>query len=240
MKIDERIVIQAPIEDVWKLITDVPRVGSCLPGVESVTELGDGRYGGAVRVKVGAIAVRLEGKVALVVQDDANHTAVLEIEASDQRIRGSIRGKTQASLVPAGVGATEMLVSTDAAVLGKLGQFGQAVIEKKTRQILEEFVARLGSELQPAQVGAPAAERLSTEKAESAGAASAGVAGTPTYRAASPAVAQTSATGRRVGPVMACAGLVIGLLAASRREPEWSVFGLSLVICGSSQMATTR
>jgi carbon monoxide dehydrogenase subunit G len=46
-----------------------------------------------------------------------------------------------------GEGGTRLLIETDLAVLGKIGEFGQPVIKKKADTLLAEFARNLQSAL---------------------------------------------------------------------------------------------
>ena len=69
MIVDQQVTIPAPVDRVWEFVMNVPAVSRCVPGVESVTEIDPTTYEGALRVKVGPISVRLEGRVLLAEQD---------------------------------------------------------------------------------------------------------------------------------------------------------------------------
>jgi hypothetical protein len=73
-------------------------------------------------------------------------TTVLEINAEDRRIRSSTNARTMMRLVPDGE-HTELIVHTEATVLGKLGQMGQAVLRKKSDQLLAQFVENMAAAL---------------------------------------------------------------------------------------------
>ena len=248
MNISERAVICAPLDEVWDFVTDVPRVGGCLPGTEEVRDLGDGAYGGAMRVKVGAISVRLEGKVRMVEQDEANHVAALAIEAADKRVKGAVTATTRMTLVPVDAATTELTLDTEAAVVGKLGQFGQAVIQKKTRQILDDFVGNMTLQLQ----GAASPEVAPTDGATvPAGAVGAGsTSGAHRPPAGQPLVAASGATrsgpvggstgGTALGLLVGAAGIVVGAVGAARSDPAWAILGLSLVTWGSFGIPRSR
>jgi uncharacterized protein len=146
MIFEQQTTVAAPAEDVWEFLGDVPRMAACLPGLEQVREE-DGRYHGALRITVGPITVRLEGRMRLAERDRDRWTTLLELDAEDRRIRSSMRAQTTMKLTPAGDGATELAVHTDAAVLGKLGQMGQAVLRKKSDQVLALFVENMAATL---------------------------------------------------------------------------------------------
>ncbi len=71
----------------------------------------------------------------------------MNVEAADARIRGAVNAKLSMRLEPGGDGTTAMAVHTDAAILGKLGEFGQAVVRRKASQIMEQFAYNVSTEL---------------------------------------------------------------------------------------------
>jgi carbon monoxide dehydrogenase subunit G len=146
MLFEQRLSIAAPAEDVWSLMSDVPRMSAFLPGLEGVREEAPDTFTGALRVTVGPVTVRLEGRLHLAERDRERLTTRLDVEAVDRRIRSSVRSSTTMRALPNG-GDTDLHVRTDAAVLGKLGQLGQAVLRKKTDQMLAQFAANMAAEL---------------------------------------------------------------------------------------------
>jgi carbon monoxide dehydrogenase subunit G len=150
--IDQEVTIPARIEDVWDFMMDVPAVSQCVPNVERFEQTAPNVYDGTVGVKVGPISVHLEGRITLGEQDRETWTARLDGEATDRRIRGAVSTKAWMRLTPRADGQTDMSVHADASILGKLGQFGQAVLRKKADQIMAEFVRNMSAAL--AQRGA--------------------------------------------------------------------------------------
>jgi uncharacterized protein len=147
MIVDQRVTIPAPVDRVWQFVMNVPAVSRCVPGVESVTEIDATTYEGAFRVKVGPISVRLEGRVRLAEQDAAAHRARMDLNAVDKRVNGAVNAKMTMTLEPRDDGQTDMAVHTDASIMGKLGEFGQAVMRKKAEQIMAEFAHNLSDEV---------------------------------------------------------------------------------------------
>ena len=139
MIIDQRLSVEAPRERVWEFMMDVPAVGACVPGVESIAPQPDGTYLGVLRVKVGPIAARLEGVLTLAERDQTAWRARMDVQAADRRLGGTVNAKMTMRLEPGATGGTDVVMHTDAAVLGKLGQFGQAVIKRQADQLMAEF-----------------------------------------------------------------------------------------------------
>lgn len=147
MIIDQRVTISAPTERVWDFMMDVPAVSRCLPGVETVTQIDPDTYAGALQVKVGPIAVRLEGRVVLAEQDADSRRARMELKAADKRVNGAVNARMLMQLHPRDDGQTDLAIHTDATVMGKLGEFGQAVIRKKADQMVAEFARNLSAQV---------------------------------------------------------------------------------------------
>src|SRR5690348_4895106 len=131
---------------------DVPAVSRCVPGVDGVTQLDATTYSGVMSVRVGPISVRLDGRVILAERDESARQARMDLQAADKRVNGAVNAKMRMQLAPAeGGAATDVALQTDANVMGKLGEFGQAVIRKKADQILQEFARNLSSAVTAAQ-----------------------------------------------------------------------------------------
>ena len=150
MILDQHVTIPAPAERVWAFMMDVPAVSTCVPGVESVEEVSPDVYKGILGVKVGPIGVRLEGRVTLAERDRDAWTARMDVEATDRRIRGAVTAKATMKLTPRDDGQTDLDIHTDASILGKLGQFGQAVLRKKADQVMAQFAQNMSRKLAPA------------------------------------------------------------------------------------------
>jgi len=148
MILDQKVIIPAPPEKVWDFVMDVPAVAECVPGVESVDQTGDDEYAGALKVRVGPIGVRLEGKVTVVERNAEERRAQMNVEAVDRRIRGAVNAKSTMQLLPLDDGTTELSVHTDASILGKLGEFGQAIMRRKADQIMKEFADNMSKRIE--------------------------------------------------------------------------------------------
>jgi len=139
-------VIPIACERLWDFLMDVPAVGRCVPGIESIETVDDGAYKGGLKVQVGPIRLALQGTITVEEQDRSAWRARMRAEANDRRLGGGIRARMSVTLAPVGEG-TRLHIETDLAVLGKIGEFGQPVIKKKADTLLQEFVRNIGSAL---------------------------------------------------------------------------------------------
>ena len=147
MIIDQKTTIQAPIDRVWDFVMDIPAVSRCVPGVEAFERVDDDTFAGALKVKVGPVTVRLEGRIVVAERDRDGRTSRLEISAKERRINSSVSATTTLTLVPTSDEVTDLLVHTDASILGKLGEFGQSVMRRKADQIMAEFARNAADEV---------------------------------------------------------------------------------------------
>jgi carbon monoxide dehydrogenase subunit G len=148
MILDQKVIVPAAPESVWDFVMDVSAVADCVPGVESVEQVSDDEYVGALKVRVGPIAVRLEGKVTVVERNAEEQRAQMNVEAVDRRIKGAVNAKSTMQLRALDDGTTELAVHTDASILGKLGEFGQAIMRRKADQIMKEFADNMSQRIQ--------------------------------------------------------------------------------------------
>lgn len=142
MKFEQTVDLDAEPKKVWDFILDVPAVAKCIPGVDSIEPLGDDRYKVMMKVRVGPIGLTLQSELAIVQKDEASKTAALRVDAADKRVGGAVKATMTTRLEPHGTGTT-MQVTTDAQVLGRIGDFGQPVIRKKADQMLQEVASNL-------------------------------------------------------------------------------------------------
>jgi carbon monoxide dehydrogenase subunit G len=145
--LEHRCTIPAPVERLWEFMLDVPAVSRCLPGVEAFTAAGADEYHGAVKVKVGPVALRLEGRLVVRERDRAAWTARMAAEGRDPRILGGVTAALGMRLVALGPETTELHLRTDAAVLGKLGEFGQPIIRRSADRMVQQFADNIVREL---------------------------------------------------------------------------------------------
>ena len=142
MTFTQECVIPVERERLWDFLMDVPNVGRCVPGVETIEAVDGGAYRGGLKVQVGPVRLSLDGTITVEEQDRSSWRARMRAEANDRRLGGGIRARLSLALAPA-EGGTRLSIKTDLAVLGKIGEFGQPIIKRKADTLLEEFARNL-------------------------------------------------------------------------------------------------
>jgi len=136
VKLEHRVTVDAPRAKVWAVLMDLPVAARCVPGTRDVARDGDG-VRGTLDVRVGPVKLALGGTVAIESRDEAAGTARLRADAADQRIGGAVRAIVD--LAVSGDAPTELVITSDVAILGRIGQLGQPLIARQADKVLAGF-----------------------------------------------------------------------------------------------------
>jgi carbon monoxide dehydrogenase subunit G len=136
VKLEHRVTVDAPRATVWAVLMDLPVAARCVPGTRDVAPDGDG-VRGTLDVRVGPIKLSLAGTVAVESRDEAAGTARLRANAEDQRLGGAARAFVD--LAVTGDKPTELRISSDVAILGRIGELGQPLIARQADKVLTGF-----------------------------------------------------------------------------------------------------
>ncbi|HEV3495086.1 MAG TPA: SRPBCC family protein, partial [Actinomycetes bacterium] len=113
MRIENTVEVDAPLDRVWALVNDIPRVAPCMPGA-ALTGVGDDdTYEGTVAVKLGPLRMSYKGKVVVEAVDEANHSARLAASGRDTKGAGTAKASVVTKLEAASDTRTRLLVTSD-------------------------------------------------------------------------------------------------------------------------------
>jgi carbon monoxide dehydrogenase subunit G len=146
MKFTHTATVAAPRDQVWARLMDIPAAARCVPGVASVRPNGKDKYLGTLAVQIGPVRLVLDGDFAVTARDETAGTASIRADAKDSRVGGAIRATMDLALTEKS-GQTELRIGTDLAVMGRLGEFGQAVIKRKADQLMQDFAECLARQV---------------------------------------------------------------------------------------------
>jgi carbon monoxide dehydrogenase subunit G len=155
MDLNHAFTVEVPVEDAWRILTDVERIAPCLPGAQ-LQEIEGDTYRGAVKVKVGPIQAQFKGQASFVEFDDVAHKVVLKGEGRDIGGKGNASALITAELTSLTATSTSVTVNTDLSVTGKVAQFGRGAMADISDKLLAQFVVNL-NEMIAASDSAPAA-----------------------------------------------------------------------------------
>jgi carbon monoxide dehydrogenase subunit G len=143
VRLTQRATIAAPIDRAWALVMDLERAASCVPGVSGLSAVGPDRYRGGLPLQLGPVRIALEGELTIASRDDVARRATLRADAKDSRLGGTVRATIDLALVE-GASGCELRVDGDVNIAGRIGEFGQPVIQRKAAQLLAQMTECLG------------------------------------------------------------------------------------------------
>ncbi|MCZ7571651.1 MAG: SRPBCC family protein [Ardenticatenaceae bacterium] len=152
MIIEDTFTIDASVQDVWTFFFDLERMSACMPGVERIQQLGEARYEGALKVKVGPIGAAFGGEVVVVEQQAPTFLKAVA-RGKDRATASLVQGEFVSTLTGRGPQQTEVAYTMDVAIRGRLGSFGHSVIQETARRLSAEFIRCV-----KARIEAPGAE----------------------------------------------------------------------------------
>ncbi|HEU4388202.1 MAG TPA: SRPBCC family protein [Blastocatellia bacterium] len=161
-KISEQFDVQAPSDRVWLYLIDPARVVVCIPGAELLETKDDGTFLGAVKVKVGPIAMSFKGLVKFTELDESSHTARMVADARESGGAGSAKITMTSNIKALAGGGSSVSVEAEVDLVGKIVQFGRGMIEEVSKQQFRQFSACVKQRLESAD-GPTAVETVETK-----------------------------------------------------------------------------
>jgi len=146
IKADQTITISAPLEKIWDFLSDAPRVGRCMPGVESVEPEEENKYKVWVRIKIGPIKVHMGGVVII---ENTIPMESMEVVADwiDKITNSKTHFAGRISVAESAGDGYQIHVTGAATVLGALSKYGQGIADKIAAQIARQFAENMQADL---------------------------------------------------------------------------------------------
>ena len=157
MRIHNEITLQAPPDELFAFLSDVERVGPCLPG--ATIEGKDGEdYAGRMKVKVGPINATYQGKLRFLELDKDARRAVMRARAEEVNGQGNAEASITTEVEDASDGNSVIRMDTDLQIRGKVAQFGRGAMEKISQRMFEQFAGNIEQAFNGDGAAAPEAE----------------------------------------------------------------------------------
>jgi carbon monoxide dehydrogenase subunit G len=155
MEFDNSFDVPLSPAQAWAVLMDIRRIAPCMPGA-ALTEVIDAQnFRGKIVVRLGPVALAFAGRVQFEDIDEANHSARVKAQGSDDKGRGSANATATFRIEPADIGS-RVFIHTDLMLSGAVAQYGRGVgmIQATAAQIIGQFAGNLRAQLerQPAAV----------------------------------------------------------------------------------------
>ena len=158
MQLEHSFSVPVGVDEAWKILLDIERIGPCMPGAAIDSVDGDD-FTGTVKVKLGPINLTYKGKASFVEKDEVAHRAVIDARGRDSRGNGTANAVVTATLAEAD-GSTTVRVNTDLDITGKPAQFGRGVMVDVGNKLIGQFATALAGTI---RAGEPAGEVPGTD-----------------------------------------------------------------------------
>ena len=147
--LQERFLVQAPVQAVWDYLLDPNRVVGCMAGALLEEIESDGTFLGSVKVAVGPITMSYKGRVQFTNVDEASHRVELTAEGREGS-GGTARGMMSSSMLATEDGQTEVTVDVSIDVTGRIVQLGRGLMQDVAGDMFGQFVACVKQQLEGA------------------------------------------------------------------------------------------
>jgi carbon monoxide dehydrogenase subunit G len=137
MEMNGEQTIPASQAETWAALNDPEFLKQCVPGCESMEQVGDNAYSVLMTARVGPVAARFKGRMLL---SDLRppHSYALAFEGQGG-VAGFARGSASVRLTPAGDAETLLQYTAKADVGGKLAQIGSRLVDAAAQKVAGEF-----------------------------------------------------------------------------------------------------
>ncbi len=146
-------LIPASQEETWKALNDPEFLKACVPGCEAIDPAGENAYTVLMTARVGPVAAKFRGKLALS-DIDAPNAYSLTFEGQGG-VAGFAKGSASVRLAPQGTAETLLTYQAKANVGGKLAQVGSRLVDAAAQKVASDFFAAFNGRM-AMRHGAPA------------------------------------------------------------------------------------
>lgn len=134
MKYERNVTLDAPLEQAWSLIDDLESVAGCIPGLSDFVQDSPTSFRCLMTQKVGHVTTRLDLRNELTEIQPMRRVTVVS-EGDDRKLRASVRSEQTFEVTENG-DRTDVQISANIHVTGRIATFGGRVILAKTEQLV--------------------------------------------------------------------------------------------------------
>ena len=139
MKIEGSYMFNAPRDKVWQVLLDPKVMAQCIPGCESLKEVGPDQYEATMKVGIASVKGNYKGKVAIKDKQAPSHY-VLSGEGTGGP--GFMQGDVSIDLEE-NEGRTLLKYNTDAKVGGLIASIGQRMLNGVAKMMVDQFFKKM-------------------------------------------------------------------------------------------------
>ena len=128
---------------VWERLWDIHALAGCIPGCGDVEAIEDRRrYRATIRDKVGPFRITIP--LAILVEASPERL-VVSAARRDSTLGSPVKVGLTVTLAEDTAGGTRLALAGQAQIGGKLATLGQGVIQRRTKDVLDQFATNLAA-----------------------------------------------------------------------------------------------
>ncbi len=163
MKLADTYTFNAPREAVWQALLDPEVLARVMPGCERLEKIGDNTYKGMLKIRIGPVQGKFQGKVTL---SDMKEPESYTLQIDGKGAPGFMKGKGEVRLEDQGP-KTLMHYTGEGQVGGRIASVGQRLMESSAKALTRQSLDNLHRQIQ-ARVQAEAAPPTHSPKGDQA------------------------------------------------------------------------
>ena len=136
--------IDAPIETVWAFLLDVNKVAACVPGFQSLEELGEEHWKAVVAVGIGPVKAKFSLDVT---RPEMNEPDQMVVKSRGKAPGSAVELAGDMQLTALEEGQTRMDWKATVTVSGTIASVGARLLRGVAEKLTEQFFACLKSQL---------------------------------------------------------------------------------------------
>lgn len=139
MKLAGEYTFDAPRDQVWEALFDPEILASVMPGCEKLELVGEQEYEGLLKIKVGPVQGKFNGKIKL---HDIQEPDSYQMEIDGRGQPGFVKAEATVKLEDDG-GGTKLIYDSDAKVGGRVATVGQRLLDSSAKAITKQSLEGL-------------------------------------------------------------------------------------------------
>ena len=144
MKLEGTYTFDAPQDVVWSALLDPDVLAKVMPGCEKLEQIGENEYSGLIKIRVGPVQGKFQGKVLLA---DINEPDSYSMVVDGKGAPGFMKGEGQVKLEAQG-NSTIMHYTGDAQVGGRIASVGQRLLDSSAKALTKQSLDGLNNQIQ--------------------------------------------------------------------------------------------
>ena len=140
VELDHDFTMAHSLDENWRTILDLEKLVPAVEGGHVIERTGPESVNAEIKVKMGAMSMDFRGTVEVKEQDEANHTAVMEVKSRE--VGGNGYANANVTFVLSDGGGK---LHTAAQISGKAATMGEGVVQTVLDALINDFTTKLAA-----------------------------------------------------------------------------------------------